>query len=134
VLAAVALATEEDAETDRQRRKAVVRVVRSVAKLLGNTPAVARGSYVDPRVIERYEDGETVGHALDDAGVEAVVDDVFGGGDGSPPPGDGDDVAAVPVELLAEVDAAVVDLIEASPRRRARPRYRRGGRAVAPSP
>jgi hypothetical protein len=59
-----------------------------------------------------------VGHALDDAGVEAMVDDVLGGGDGSPPPGEGDDIAAVPVELLAEVDAAVVDLIEASPRRR----------------
>jgi DNA topoisomerase-1 len=31
-----------------------------VAGLLGNTPAVARSSYVDPRVIDRYEDGETV--------------------------------------------------------------------------
>ena len=133
VLAAVALAAEEDAETDRQRRRAVVRVVRSVAQLLGNTPAVARGSYVDPRIIERYENGETVGHALADADVEALVDDVLGGGDGDPQPGPGDDVAAVPVELLTEVHAAVVDLIEASPRRRARPRSRRGGRAVAPS-
>ena len=53
ILAAVALAAEEDVETERQRQKAVVRVVRRVALALGNTPAVARGSYVEPRVIER---------------------------------------------------------------------------------
>jgi DNA topoisomerase-1 len=32
----------------------VVEVVRNVAERLGNTPAVARGSYIDPRVIEAY--------------------------------------------------------------------------------
>jgi DNA topoisomerase-1 len=37
---------------DRQRQ--VVEVVRNVAERLGNTPAVARGSYIDPRVIEAY--------------------------------------------------------------------------------
>jgi DNA topoisomerase I len=81
ILAAVALAAEEDVETERQ--KAVVRVVRRVALVLGNTPAVARGSYVDPRVIERYEGGETVSDALEVEQVEALVETVLGNGDGS---------------------------------------------------
>jgi hypothetical protein len=137
ILAAVALAAEEDVETERQRQKAVVRVVRRVALALGNTPAVARGSYVDPRVIERYESGETVGEALEVEQVEAVVETLLGNGDGcdggdrgsDPAEGQGDDgvssLDGVPRTLLAEIDAAVVDLIERSPRRRAGARRRR---------
>ncbi len=138
ILAAVALAGEEEADTARQRRRAVVRVVRRVAQVLGNTPAVARGSYVDPRVIKRYESGETVAEALDAADVDAVVDAVLvngsgdngGGGQGDDEGDDEDEdevaaLDAVPRRLLAEVDAAVVDLIERSPRRRARRRRRR---------
>lgn len=136
ILAAVALAAEEDVETERQRQKAVVRVVRRVALVLGNTPAVARGSYVDPRVIERYEGGETVSDALEVEQVEALVETVLGNGDGSgggghdgdPEEGLGDDgvsaLDGVPRALLAEIDAAVVDLIERSPRRRAGARRR----------
>jgi hypothetical protein len=121
-------------ETQRQREKAVVRVVRRVALVLGNTPAVARGSYVDPRVIERYEAGETVGDALPEDQVGAVVETVLGNGeDGDGAGGAADDGAddgvsaldGVPRKLLAEIDAAVVDLIEGSPRRRARARRRR---------
>jgi DNA topoisomerase I len=134
VLAAVALAAEEDVETGRQRRKAVVRVVQRVALVLGNTPAVARGSYVDPRVIERYEGGETVGDALAGEQVDALVETVLGNGEGGDDVGEagddggGDGVSAldgVPRTLLSEIDAAVVDLIEGSPRRRARARRRR---------
>jgi DNA topoisomerase IB len=106
VLAAVALATEDDAETDRQRHAAVVRVIRGVAYLLGNTPAVARGSYVDPRVIERYEDGETVGEGVAELDVEAWVE----GGDDDEP------IDGIEPELLAQIDDAVVELIESSPR------------------
>jgi DNA topoisomerase-1 len=134
VLAAVALAAEEDVETERQRRMAVVRVVRRVALVLGNTPAVARGSYVDPRVIERYEGGETVGDALAAKQVDAVVETVLGNGDDGDEAGEagddgGDDgvsaLDGVPRTLLSEIDAAVVDLIEGSPRRPARARRRR---------
>jgi Eukaryotic DNA topoisomerase I, catalytic core len=133
VLAAVALAAEEDVETERQRRKAVVRVVRRVALVLGNTPAVARGSYVDPRVIERYEGGETVGDALAGEQVDAVVETVLGDGDGGDGAGEaggeGDDgvsaLDGVPRKLLSEIDAAVVDLLEGSPRRQARALRRR---------
>jgi hypothetical protein len=121
-------------ETERQRRKAVLRVVRRVALVLGNTPAVARGSYVDPRVIERYKGGETVGDTLAGKQVDAVVETVLGNGEGGDDAGEagddggGDGVSAldgVPRTLVSEIDAAVVDLIEGSPRRRARARRRR---------
>jgi DNA topoisomerase I len=39
-------------------------VMKEVAEELGNTPAVARGSYVDPRVIEGYEKGITIAAAV----------------------------------------------------------------------
>ena len=38
--------------------------MRAVSKQLGNTPAVARRSYVDPRVVSAYEQGLTIAPAL----------------------------------------------------------------------
>jgi DNA topoisomerase IB len=38
-------------------------VMREVSESLGNTPAVARGSYVDPRVVAGYEQGMTIASA-----------------------------------------------------------------------
>ncbi|MDP9344177.1 MAG: hypothetical protein M3P44_00350 [Actinomycetota bacterium] len=38
--------------------------MKEVAHYLGNTPAVARASYIDPRVLDRFADGETIDHAL----------------------------------------------------------------------
>ena len=38
----------------------VTAVVRDVADELGNTPAVCRGSYIDPRVIDLWEHGQTI--------------------------------------------------------------------------
>jgi DNA topoisomerase IB len=68
VLAAVALAglVAEDGmpTTVRARKRVVTATVKSVAAHLGNTPAVARGSYIDPRVLERFERGRTVIAAL----------------------------------------------------------------------
>lgn len=43
------------------RTPSVSRVMREVAEYLGNTPAVARASYVDPRVIEAFEQGRAIG-------------------------------------------------------------------------
>jgi DNA topoisomerase IB len=40
------------------RRRAVNEVVARVASRLGNTPAVARSSYIDPRVLDHYASGE----------------------------------------------------------------------------
>jgi len=65
VLAAVGLAvSEEAAVSEAASKRAVTRVVREVSEYLGNTPAVARSSYIDPRVIEFYEDGKTIAAAL----------------------------------------------------------------------
>jgi len=64
VLAAAAFAEQEPPDSDRARAHAEAEVMRRVAEELGNTPAVARGSYVDPRVVAAYEQGRTVRAAL----------------------------------------------------------------------
>ncbi len=65
VLAAVGLAvSERAASSDSARKHAIARVVQEVAAYLGNTPAVARASYIDPRVIELYQDGYTIASVL----------------------------------------------------------------------
>ena len=70
VLAALALALDgAGAATQTARKRAVGRAVKGVAVMLGNTPAVARRSYVDPRVIDRYLSGWTIGGV-----VERVAD------------------------------------------------------------
>ena len=38
----------------------------SLLEALGNTPAVARSAYVDPRVIDRYENGQTVSRGTEE--------------------------------------------------------------------
>jgi DNA topoisomerase IB len=65
VLAAVALAVSADAPTTKTgRKRAIKRAVDEVAYYLGNTPTVARASYIDPRVFDRYRDGEVIDHRL----------------------------------------------------------------------
>ncbi len=65
VLAAVALAVSEDAPaTQAGRKRAISRAVKEVAHYLGNTPAIARASYIDPRVFDRYYDGEVIDYRL----------------------------------------------------------------------
>ncbi len=46
--------------TKTGRKRAVVRAIKEVAHYLGNTPAVARASYIDPRVFDRFNDGLTI--------------------------------------------------------------------------
>jgi DNA topoisomerase I len=60
VLAAAALAGEEKPPSDAAAKRTVNRAVKTVAAALGNTPAVCRRSYIDPRVFDRYRDGETI--------------------------------------------------------------------------
>ncbi len=48
----------------RARKHAIREVMDEVAAALGNTPAVAQASYVDPRVVTAFEDGTTVAAAL----------------------------------------------------------------------
>lgn len=63
VLAYRALRALQPADGEADGRRAVVEAVRQTADRLGNTPAVARGSYVHPAVLEAYMDG-TLGSAL----------------------------------------------------------------------
>jgi DNA topoisomerase I len=65
VLAAVALAVSERATSPTGRKRAISRAVDEVAHYLGNTPAVCRASYIDPRVFDRYRAGITISPALD---------------------------------------------------------------------
>jgi len=65
VIAAVVLAeANESAKTITARKRAVSAAMKEVAGYLGNTPAVARTSYVDPRVIDLFNDGITISPAL----------------------------------------------------------------------
>jgi DNA topoisomerase-1 len=63
VLAAVTLARHRPT-SKRARKRAVAQAMSEVADYLGNTAAVARSSYVDPRVIDLFEDGRTVDSAV----------------------------------------------------------------------
>lgn len=64
VLAAAALAeTPEPGESKASRKRAVSGAMTEVASFLGNTPTLARSSYVDPRVVEAYESGRTIAAA-----------------------------------------------------------------------
>jgi DNA topoisomerase I len=58
--AAILLAEHGPAETDDDARKIVASAMRRVGERLGNTPAVARASYVSPAVVEQYLDGRTI--------------------------------------------------------------------------
>ena len=61
VLAATALAAGGgDPQSKAARRRTINQALQSVAELLGNTPAVARRAYIDPRVFDRYLSGHTI--------------------------------------------------------------------------
>jgi DNA topoisomerase-1 len=60
VLAAVALAGANNARGHAARERRVKQAIKTVAGYLGNTPAVCRASYVDPRVIDRFQAGVTI--------------------------------------------------------------------------
>jgi DNA topoisomerase I len=91
VLAAMALAARADATSLTARRRAMSAAVKEVAGYLGNTPAVARTSYIDPRVLDRFLEGTTI------AGVIAHA---------SPDEGPFDP------EAQAQLEAAVLELVD----------------------
>jgi DNA topoisomerase IB len=68
VLAAVALAITVAGTSATARKRAVTRAMKEVAHYLGNTPAVVRSSYVDPRLLDRYLHGETIATAMGELG------------------------------------------------------------------
>lgn len=87
VLAAVNLAVAGEASSPTARKRVIKACVKDVAEMLGNTPAVARRSYIDPRVFDRYLSGWTIraaeAAALDDLAerrrrrLELAVLDLF---------------------------------------------------------
>ncbi len=70
VLAAVVLAGADGACGRAAREREVKQAVRTVAAYLGNTSAVCRASYVDPRVIDRFHAGVTIVSAISRAGPD----------------------------------------------------------------
>lgn len=75
VAAAVALAAESRAESKTARARQVRAAVLEAASLLGNTPTVARSSYIHPRVLDLFEAGQVLSRvpATQDAADRAVV-------------------------------------------------------------
>ena len=94
VLASVALAVATEAKSPTARKRAVARAMKEVAHYLGNTPAVCRSSYVDPRVVDRYQAGITVADDLSRLGEGAA----FG-----------------QMSTQGHVERAVLDMLDAAP-------------------
>jgi DNA topoisomerase IB len=90
VLAALALAVAAPTTTasPTARKRAMTRATKEVAHYLGNTPAVCRASYIDPRVFDRFQSGWTI------AGVLPELGDLFD------------------ADVRATVEEAVLDLLE----------------------
>jgi DNA topoisomerase I len=101
VLAAAGLATQDAVESETATKRVVAEVVKDVAEHLGNTPAVARSAYIDPRVVERFQADDTVEAAM----AEVDLEDLEQG---------------IPEDL----EAAVLDLIDRARRRRPKRRRR----------
>jgi len=64
VLAAVSVAVAETVTSPTGRKRVISWAVQEVAHYLGNTPAVCRSSYIDPRVFDHYQAGATISAAL----------------------------------------------------------------------
>ena len=88
VLAALDIAAiQPSLESATAKRRMVAGTVRRVAEHLGNTPAVCRASYIDPRVFDRFNEGRTIARQVQ--GIEGLEPD----------------------EARAEVERAVLDLL-----------------------
>jgi DNA topoisomerase IB len=93
VLAAVSLVPFEKATSKTGRNRAISQSVKDVSRYLGNTPAVCRASYIDPRVFDRFRTGWTIAPAMDALGGEGPT--AFG-----------------EIETQQVIEEAVLDLIE----------------------
>ncbi len=80
VLAAIALAVSgpQAQASKTAHKRAINRAVKEVAGYLGNTPAVARNSYIDPRVFDRFDAGYTIGGVLEEIGDEGDLGTIQG--------------------------------------------------------
>ena len=67
-LTAIALDELEVADTQDAIDKNIIKVIKQVSELLGNTPAICRDNYIDPRIFDAYIDGTTLSH------IKSIVD------------------------------------------------------------
>ena len=67
VMMAATLAEVPPPTSQTARKRVLKEAYERVSETLGNTPAVCKASYVDPRVVDRFENGDTVAHALHEA-------------------------------------------------------------------
>jgi DNA topoisomerase I len=89
VLAAVALSVSGAvAGTKTGRKRAITRAIKEVSHYLGNTPAVCRASYIDPRVFDAYRGGlvikPTMAEQIHHREVEEAVLDLLNERERSP--------------------------------------------------
>jgi DNA topoisomerase I len=89
VLAAVALSVSGAvAGTKTGRKRAITRAIKEVSHYLGNTPAVCRASYIDPRVFDAYRGGlvikPTMAEPIHHREVEEAVLDLLNERERSP--------------------------------------------------
>ena len=74
VLMAAALAEAPTPRSKTARKKVISAAYKQVSEQLGNTPAVCKASYVDPRVVDKFEHGETVREHVLERADEAEAD------------------------------------------------------------
>ncbi len=81
VLAAAAFVDADPPVNKTVRTRVEAAVMKGVSEELGNTPAVARSSYVDPRVVQAYEKGVTIAAAVrratkekDETAAQAILE------------------------------------------------------------
>jgi DNA topoisomerase-1 len=67
VLASAAFARHDLPSSERAIKKVEKEVMEEVSSMLGNTPTIARTSYVDPRIVRGYRQGRTIERALNRA-------------------------------------------------------------------
>jgi DNA topoisomerase I len=97
VLCSVALAVSDVVPaSESARKRAVTRAVKEVSHYLGNTPTVCRASYIDPRVIDLYNDGVTIRGDLASLGEGAAFGELSTRGS----------IEAAVLRLLREPEAA----------------------------
>src|SRR5205823_14506461 len=87
------------ADSGSARKRPISRAVKEVASYLGNTPAVCRASYHDPRVFDRFDAGVTIGGALDLLGDDLREPATQGA------------VEEAVLDLLAEEDSPVLERV-----------------------
>lgn len=73
IAAAVSLARNGQEPRATARNRAIAQAMRDAAAVLGNTPAIAKASYVDPRVIDNFVHGTTIDPARPEAELRAML-------------------------------------------------------------